>query len=230
MFKKIRSKAIAIKNKFIHAYSRNAFDVVKKKILFYKHNKKITSFPPPLKVNLACGQDYKTGWLNIDQYIDPNAKKTHMTIECDLVKHFPFKRSSVLYFYSEHFIEHITYADGLDFLKKIYKSLKPGGVLRISCPNLEDLTLHYLNNSWNMEEWKRNYPDIRGRCDIMNRYMAFDYWGHKYVYDKEELINSLRLAGFEVKNIKSVSLGKSEHDELNNLEIRVNSMVFEAKK
>jgi hypothetical protein len=50
----------------------------------------------PLKLNLGCGPNTKSGWLNIDLF-DP-----HADLRLDLRSRWPFPDGSVAAIYSEH--------------------------------------------------------------------------------------------------------------------------------
>src|ERR1017187_4663347 len=69
-------------------------------------------------------------WLNTD--IEPVASEAYM----DATKRFPLPDGVLSYIYSEHLIEHLSYRDGLAMLAESYRTLKPGGKVRIATPNL----------------------------------------------------------------------------------------------
>src|SRR4051812_26234397 len=56
-----------------------------------------------LKLNIGCGPNLKTGWINIDLF-DPRAD-----LALDMREPMPFRTNSVAIIYSEHFFEHIDY-------------------------------------------------------------------------------------------------------------------------
>ena len=51
--------------------------------------------------------------------------------------------------------------------------------------------------------------------------MSFSWWGHKWLYDWEELERRLKEAGYT--NVKRCKQGKSTHPELRGLETREES-------
>lgn len=177
-----------------------------------------------IKLHLGCGPDYKVGWINIDNNSDNNIKK--LDLNCDLSNGIPFENDSVVYIYNEHFLEHLTVKEGQVFLKDCLRVLKKGGVMRIAMPDLEFSVKEYFNLNWkedNAETFKKYRLDfIQTRAERLN--MAFRWWGHKWLYDKEELERRLREAGFE--QIKFCDWNKSEHIELRNLETRKQSILI----
>ena len=95
-----------------------------------------------LKLNLGCGRNIKSGWVNVDR----EEKENKLDIICDLAKEFPFKDNSCQYIYNEHFIEHLDWLSGLRFLKNCHRCLKPGGVLRLVFPDFKKVFKAYLEN------------------------------------------------------------------------------------
>ncbi len=191
------------------------------------YNKKYLN--SPLKLHLGCGTHYKEDyWVNIDNNSDNNILK--LDINCDFVDGIPFNNNSVDFIYHEHLIEHLTYEDGLAFMKECLRVLKPRAVMRIACPNLDDLIKSYLEDTWRELQWVKQYKFewIPSRCYMINMCMNERPWGHKYVYNKEDLFARLKEAGFD--KIEEVGVNTSSHKEFHNIDTRSDSMVFEASK
>jgi len=172
-----------------------------------------------MKLHLGSGDVRLDGWLNVD------LNAANADLHLDLRGKLPFEDESIEYIFSEHFIEHIPREDALSFLKECRRVLKRNGVLRLSTPNLKFLVLSYL--SCNIGEWE-DWWQPANPCRLMNEGMRF--WGHEFLYDAEELIESLREAGF--KSAKFFDWGKSDFDELSELETRPfhNELIVEALK
>lgn len=178
-------------------------------------------------LNLGCGTDYKEGWINIDNNSDDNIQK--LDLNWDLREPLPFDDNSVDFIFHEHFMEHLTVEEGQVSVKDCLRVLKPGGVLRIATPDLELAVDKYLHLDIKEDPVVRRYNlnFIQTRAERLN--MAFSWWGHKWLYDWEELERRLREAG--CSNIVRSELGSSGHQELRNLEIRENStLVAEVTK
>lgn len=183
-----------------------------------------------VKLHVGCGTLYKNGWINIDNNSDNNIQK--LDINHDLSKGLPFDDNSVDYIYNEHFIEHLSREDGLTFMKECFRVLKINGVIRIACPDLEQIIKSYIDNTWKNADWIKTYNCewIESRCQMMNVCMNEFPWGHKYVYNEEELINRLSLAGFRKENIEKSSFATSVYKELQNIDLRKDSMIFDIRK
>lgn len=184
---------------------------------------------PEIKLHLGCGEQIKKGWVNIDSG-DHYSNKSDVDIACDLSKGIPFPEKTVDYIYHEHLIEHLERSSALDFTIECYRVLKPGGVLRIACPDLSDLIATYLQNDFDSKDWIKNIcPQYLGlpRAQVFN--IAMREWGHKHIYDSDDLILLLREAGF-TNDIRICEVGKSNTENLKNLETRSDSFVVEATK
>ena len=149
-----------------------------------------------------------------------------MDINWDLSISIPFENNSVDFIFNEHFLEHLTVEEGQVFLKDCKRVLKDGGVLRISMPDLETTVKDYFNPNWK-EDKKAYYKKfglefIKTKAEKIN--INFRSWGHKWLYDKEELERRLKEAGF--KNIKFCELKESDYPELRNLETRNESTLI----
>ena len=80
-----------------------------------------------LLVNIGAGDSGKEGWVNLDGFTGSG-----VTCLADARKRLPFEDSSVRGIFSEHFFEHLDYCEEAPhFLRECFRSLQPGGVLRI---------------------------------------------------------------------------------------------------
>lgn len=177
-----------------------------------------------VKLNVGCGTDYKEGWINIDNNSDNNIKK--LDLNWDLRNPLPFKDNSVDYIFNEHFIEHLTVEEGQVAIKDAMRVLKPGGVMRIATPDLEVTVDKYLNLPLNKDPTIKTFrmDFIKTRAERIN--MAFRYWGHKWLYDWEELERRLSEAGCNKDKIQRCKLKDSNLRELRNLETREESKLI----
>lgn len=187
--------------------------------------KKIAKLPKskgPVMLNVGCGTDYKQGWVNIDNNSDNNIEK--LDLNWDLRNPLPYDDSSVDFIFNEHFVEHLTVEESQIAIRDFMRVLKPGGVLRIAMPNLEESVDNYINlpidKDPTIKRFKLDF--IKTRAERIN--MAFREWGHMWLYDWEELERRLQEAG--CKNIARQKHGKSDYAALSNLEIRDESTLI----
>ena len=160
------------------------------------------------KLHLGCGDHLLKGWHNVD--LEGPAE----VIKWDLRKALPVASNSVELIFSEHFIEHIPKKRARKLLQSCHQVLQPGGVLRLSTPDLDVLIAAYQQKrlrDWADVEWLPATP-----CQMVNEGMR--NWGHEFVYNRSELIELLQDCGFT--QIESVDWQKSNHPELAALECR----------
>jgi len=176
---------------------------------------------PQMKLHLGSGPVHLSGWINIDS-------ERGADLILDIRKKIPFSDNSVDYIYSEHFIEHLTYKETNSILRDCCRCLKPGGIIRIATPDLDDAIQKY-NKDWRNQDWLSwpEYQFIKTRGMMMN--VSFYYWGHKFLFNEEDLTNQLTEAG--LGEIKRCEWGKSDYSELNKLETRIDSkLIIEGRK
>ncbi len=90
-------------------------------------------------LNVGCGSKYNKNWYNIDlQSHSPDV------IENNLLKGLPFKDNMFEVVYHSQVIEHIAKENVDFFIKECFRVLKPGGILRIVTPDLEDIAREYI--------------------------------------------------------------------------------------
>jgi predicted SAM-dependent methyltransferase len=173
-----------------------------------------------LKLHLACGNRILPGWANID------LTGPHTVIKHNLTKSIPISDRSIEFIFCEHFIEHVTRDDAKKILIQCFRVLRPGGIFRITTPDLEYLVDAYLKNDigrWSNVGWRPSTV-----CQLLNESMRS--WDHKFLYDSDELFLLLNEAGFN--DIKSCRWRESTHPQLQDLENRPfnREVILEATK
>jgi predicted SAM-dependent methyltransferase len=166
-----------------------------------------------MKINLGCGPHGMQGWINLD--LDPPNQSLYR--KADLSQGLPpvFERESVDFIYSEHFIEHITREQALKLMKDCFRVMKPGGVMRISTPDLDFLITCYRQEK--LDKWAPTWQP-KTPCQMVNEGMRL--WSHQFLYDKAELMRLGFEAGFV--RCKDFLWRVSERQELRGLEVRPN--------
>jgi predicted SAM-dependent methyltransferase len=190
------------------------------------------------KLNIGCNGHLLAGWLNTDY-----ASKLPLVIHFDPRRRFPFKEETFDYIFSEHFIEHISYRDGLNMLAECFRVLKKSGKVRISTPDLAflvDLTrpnksdLQRAYVKWLANTYISDVPDDN-EVFVINYFVR--NWGHTFIYDEKTLREAMNSTGF--KAITKCGQLESEHAALRNLEnekhlppnfLRLESFTLEGSK
>jgi len=173
------------------------------------------------KLHLASGSNILSGWANIDRGGYPGV------IKFDLSHPLPIEAGSIRFIFSEHFIEHLTLEEGEVLLQGCYRFLGEGGVIRISTPNMQGIASKYMSR--NVPSFTADfgwYPETP--CRYINEAMSL--WGHRFMYDYDELRRLLNRVGFT--DVYQVNRHESAYPELRNLEFRPlrNDLIVEALK
>ena len=181
------------------------------------------------KLQLGAAENIRPGWLNTDLHGYGRDDLVYL----DVRRPFPLPDTSFDLVYSEHMVEHLTYAEGQHCLRECLRVLRPGGTIRIATPSLERLAALYDGGDaagryvrWAVETLE---PEVRVPLPgvVINNF--FRSWGHRFVYDPQTLRHALAQAGFV--GVEEVPLGALERHlaevpELNELE----TFVLEAKR
>ncbi len=187
---------------------------------FANGRRRLARFVPPYRIHAGCGTVYFGGWVNIDLRRDVAA----IDLRWDLSRGIPVPDTSCEAVYSEHMLEHLSAEQGLQFLRECRRGLVPGGVVRIAMPSLDDILEKSVDGRWREQAWLQQpeWRFIATRAEMLN--IAFRWWGHEWLYDRNELHRRLREAGFEV--IRDVEWGQSDLACLRNLETRDDSLLI----
>jgi len=124
-------------------------------------------------LNLGGGSNTFDRWLTAD--MDPRAD-----VYVDVTKPLPFPDTSVDVVYLEEVIEHISREQGTELLAECYRILKSDGVLRLTTPDLGAFASQFDGSV----AFETKFNDI------------FYQHGHRYIYAKSGVRNSLSQAGF----------------------------------
>ena len=145
--------------------------------------------------------------------------------------------------FSEHVIEHLPLAGGINMLRESFRVLCPGGRIRISTPSLPALLAIYQQAGepahrayldWHAATWLSG-AQISTPAVILNDFAR--NWRHLIIYDPETLHKIMEMAGFA--HIRQCELQQSEDHRLAGLEndtrkppglLTLHTMTFEAVK
>ena len=171
------------------------------------------------KLQLGAAENIRTGWLNTDLH---GYGRGDELVYLDARKPFPLPDAAFDFAFSEHMLEHLTFAEGQTCLSECLRVLRPGGVIRIATPSLERLAALYAPEP---SELQRRYvswavgtlaPESDAELPgvVVNNF--FHSWGHRFVYDPQTLRHALNEAGFV--DVEERRVGESSHPELAGLE------------
>jgi predicted SAM-dependent methyltransferase len=174
--------------------------------------KYLATHPQP-RLHVGAGPLRLSGWLNTDLI----SGEVHL----DLARTLPLPSNAFAYAFGEHLIEHFAPAPGARLIAELHRVLRPGGVLRLTTPDLNKIIAIYEDR--NPVVTRERYTDFlaaqtgRGQqrpAQVLNDYLRL--WGHRFVYDELELRTALTAAGFI--DIVREEPGHSRHDPLVGIE------------
>ena len=145
-------------------------------------------------------------------------------MEQDATKKLPFAAASFEWVYAEHFVEHITQPQAVAWLKEVRRILKPGGLLRLTTPDLRHYVEGYLDpaaaffKAHRAEMWKMGCPPMETRRAWMVN-QIFRFWGHRWIYDLDELAYVVRKAGFSPGSFARCAFRKGSDREVCGLDL-----------
>jgi predicted SAM-dependent methyltransferase len=151
----------------------------------------------------SAGILFAKDWVNLDFSDEPETDAHYL--KTDLTEKHPFPDGWLSVGYAEDFLEHLDQEQSLRFLIEVHRTLQPGGVVRLSFPGLEGvLRKHYT-------------PATFGAACIAST-EAYDMWGHRHFYSREELKTVAAHIGF--REVRFCEFGVSPRPELNGLDRR----------
>jgi predicted SAM-dependent methyltransferase len=118
---------------------------------------------------------------------------------------------TVDFVYSSHFLEHLTRREASKIVKDCFRVLKPGGWIRLVCPDLRILARKYLEgdigyplfNVWPKAQLSEAF--IESLCLVDNRSILAKFlspgFSHLYMYDFDSIAELLSECGFPVTNV-----------------------------
>lgn len=150
-----------------------------------------------VKINVGSFTNmFYDGWINLDiLQLEEYAKiKGYKFLQHDARQRFPFGDNSVDLIYSSHFLEHLTYKEGLEFLKECRRIMKPGSTMRLLFPDTEKLINHYKEGNLSI------FDEINDGCAEFgfqsNKLWNLLFCGHQAAYDWESVKAIASKAGF----------------------------------
>ncbi len=182
-------------------------------------------------LNFGCGAHPLPGWTNIDggdgKWYEAPAQNSVFALDAfQALQALP--DGCAKFVTSEHFFEHFSLDDGHRLLSQWFRVLKPGGVVRIACPDLEKNARLYLRDIQPAPDEIIEAHQLRWLGDryalksgerltpaIVHNYSMWLY-GHRFIYDLETITQSLTLAGFQ--RVTRCRFGQSDHDTLRGID------------
>lgn len=139
-----------------------------------------------MKLHLGCGSVIIPDYINIDINYIPGVDDI-ADIRYLHPRKYPANSADVIY--ASHVLEHINKWDYEAVLKRWYKILKPGGILRLALPDFEQLVQVYIET----KDLKLIYGPLYGGQDSPGN-------THYWCWDFQQLKSVLESVGFQRVN------------------------------
>lgn len=169
-------------------------------------NPSLAAVPGGMKrIQYACGYNLLPGWLNVDLH-PPAGSQSAPSLRLNLIRRHPFPDDWFDLAYGEDFLEHVDQADQITFLIESYRTLAPGGTLRLSFPYLDGvLANHYLPASY--------------EAALQAKAECYDQHAHRSFPSRTDIELLGKHIGFS--SIRFYRTGESDISDLRGLEHRV---------
>lgn len=90
-------------------------------------------------LNVGCGNKIHEAWFNLDM-----ATENPHVSSCNLLKGIPFPDDHFEVLYHSQVLEHFPKDKAPFFIKECWRVLKPGGIMRVVVPDLENIVNEYI--------------------------------------------------------------------------------------
>jgi predicted SAM-dependent methyltransferase len=134
----------------------------------------------------------ENGWITVDI--------GGADINYDLRRGIPLRDCCVDGIYTSHMLEHIPYKELIEFISECKRVLKNGGYLSVCVPNAALYIEGYISKTNPLSESHTFYqPAVVETGSFLDQvnYIAYMDGHHHYLFDKENLVNTLKMGGFE---------------------------------
>lgn len=167
-------------------------------------------------LHIGCGSFYMPGWINTDVLGNPS-----MDFPLDITNPLPFRDNFFDVIYGSEVIEHIDLAQARQFLKEAQRVLKPGGVMRLTTPDLTETCKIFLGlrDDVTVEDFGTVWLEGEFSKEIWINAL-FRSWGHKHLWTFESVSEELKKAGLSEVQRCEPQQTKSKIPQLNNLDNR----------
>ena len=180
------------------------------------------------RYNLGCGLKIYENFMNVGYWSQLNSEVLYKNLNGtdntvmfnhDLRNGVPALDESLELVYHSHMLEHLSYADGISFLKECFRVLKPGGKMRVLVPDIQLwINAYFQNNKFFFEQY-RKYGGIDSDIYCTNGAVFMGMLHsheHKFGYDYDSLEWVLKLVGFT--DIKKTLYADSDIDDIKIME------------
>lgn len=137
----------------------------------------------------------------------------------DIGAPLPFADAGVDWVYAEHLLEHVTPRVAIGWLAEVRRILAPGGLLRLTTPDLARYVEGYRDGAPFYPKHRRRLALMRVGPPMPERkaFMVnqiFYLYGHKWIYDLDEIAFVLGEAGFAAGALRECAYQQGERPDV----------------
>lgn len=132
----------------------------------------------------------------------------YLFTELDIKAGLPFESGCFDWVFAEHLIEHVPLDTGIEWLSEVHRVLSPGGLARITTPDLRKYADSYLSGGGFFDDHRDRMLEVLAPAPAMPKRPAFmlnqifSFYGHRWIYDFDELRYALVQAGFDPAGVR----------------------------
>jgi predicted SAM-dependent methyltransferase len=144
-------------------------------------------------------------------------------VALDVCRPLPFEDGCVDWVFAEHLIEHIPFASALAWLAEVRRILAPGGLLRLTTPDLAAYVAGFSTDNGFFARQRKlvgaagiGPPMPQRRAFMFNQ--LFYLYGHRWIYDLDEVRYVLGAAGFDPDAVRRRSYREGSRPDVARLD------------
>jgi predicted SAM-dependent methyltransferase len=151
------------------------------------------------KVKLNIGSFttmFAHGWYNLDLHPLGDWARANGFVyrQHDVRQGLPYAADTVDMVFAAHFLEHLTYDEGLAFLKECRRAMRPGGLMRLVFPDADLLSRMFLEG--HLSVFDEINDGVAASPHQAGKLWALLFSGHQSTYDWRAIEDIFRRAGF----------------------------------
>jgi len=162
-------------------------------------------------LNLGCGGRHLSDWTNVNFVSHSPSVIAH-----DLSKGIPFPSETFDVVYHSHLLEHFEKKDALMFMAECFRVLKPGGIIRVVVPDLEQIARIYLDELERCREDNNPVNRANHEWAVIEMYdqtvrrssggQMAEFWGQENLVNEDRIVSRV---GDEFHQFRKLLLSRS---------------------
>lgn len=162
---------------------------------------------PMLHLNVGCGMRPLRGYVNLDtqQYTGVDYSQVEFWT-CDIRQGIPCANEAACEVRADQFLEHLSLAEEVQFLREAWRVLCIGGELRLSFPDIAAMAEECAagRQDFVADRDKLVMDGVPKGLSVLN-HIAYGGWGHKAILTVELVRMMIAAMGFHVQWTARVS-------------------------